>query len=196
MEYELYHYGIKNMKWGIRRYQNPDGSLTPAGRARYNSESARLKAEEKVIKNRERVKAKMDKLKAKEKELADRKKALDDAEVEEKPKPKPKAEPKPKPVEKKTLKEMSDDEIRAVIDRIKLEREYNSYMNPEKTKKGKGFVDTVIGDIAVPAATSVGKKVVEGLLTNLANELLDLDIGKNQNQNQNKDKNKNSGGGK
>ena len=30
----LYHYGIKGMRWGIRRYQNPDGSLTPAGRKR------------------------------------------------------------------------------------------------------------------------------------------------------------------
>ena len=28
---ELYHYGTKGMRWGIRRYQNPDGSLTPAG---------------------------------------------------------------------------------------------------------------------------------------------------------------------
>ena len=31
---ELRHYGIKGMRWGIRRYQNPDGSLTPAGRKR------------------------------------------------------------------------------------------------------------------------------------------------------------------
>ena len=29
------HHGIKGQKWGVRQYQNPDGSLTPAGEARY-----------------------------------------------------------------------------------------------------------------------------------------------------------------
>lgn len=33
----LAHYGIKDMKWGVRRYQNPDGSLTPLGRQRYGN---------------------------------------------------------------------------------------------------------------------------------------------------------------
>lgn len=33
---ELYHHGILGMHWGIRRYQNKDGSLTSAGRARYD----------------------------------------------------------------------------------------------------------------------------------------------------------------
>ena len=32
---ELYHHGIKGQKWGVRRFQNKDGSLTPAGKERY-----------------------------------------------------------------------------------------------------------------------------------------------------------------
>ena len=37
MEYELVlqHHGIKGMRWGIRRFQNKNGGLTPAGRKRY-----------------------------------------------------------------------------------------------------------------------------------------------------------------
>lgn len=31
---ELYHYGIRGQKWGVRRFQNPDGTLTPAGKRR------------------------------------------------------------------------------------------------------------------------------------------------------------------
>ena len=33
---ELVHYGVKGMKWGVRRYQRKDGSLTPAGKKRYD----------------------------------------------------------------------------------------------------------------------------------------------------------------
>ena len=35
---ELYHHGIKGMKWGVRRFQNEDGSLTTAGKKRYGDE--------------------------------------------------------------------------------------------------------------------------------------------------------------
>lgn len=35
MEYELHHYGVLGMHWGIRRYQNKDGSLTEAGKKHY-----------------------------------------------------------------------------------------------------------------------------------------------------------------
>lgn len=37
LEGKLEHHGIKGMRWGVRRFQNKDGSLTPAGKKRYGS---------------------------------------------------------------------------------------------------------------------------------------------------------------
>lgn len=58
MENSLQHWGIKGMKWGIRRFQNKDGSLTPAGKKRREQEAdpeeakrQREEAKQKAIKS-------------------------------------------------------------------------------------------------------------------------------------------------
>lgn len=80
---ELQHHGIMGMKWGQRRYQNKDGSLTVAGQKRYNKEveklkkeTAKVKAAEQLAANRKKTQAKLDKLDAKKQDLEERKKAL------------------------------------------------------------------------------------------------------------------------
>ena len=92
---ELYHYGIKGQRWGIRRYVNTDGTLTPEGIARYGNiqDKNQVKALEKqdepffrteskiadvykfsdehLMKQNDKAQKRYEKLAAKTKELAD-----------------------------------------------------------------------------------------------------------------------------
>ena len=57
---ELYHHGVKGMKWGVRRYQNKDGSLTPAGKKHQASQERKdqrkqVRSDIKALRNKKSV---------------------------------------------------------------------------------------------------------------------------------------------
>lgn len=60
---ELYHYGIKGMRWGVRKYRNPDGSLTRLGKIRYEKQSSKEERKAQKRKYKEDVKTQYKELK-------------------------------------------------------------------------------------------------------------------------------------
>lgn len=151
MENELMHWGIKGMKWGVRRYQNKDGSLTPAGKKRYDKEMAKLKEEEKIAKNKLRTQAKLNKLDEKRKEI----------EALKRGKPIAKST---KQHSKPSVKDMSDEELRQTVNRLLMEQQY-AKLNPQQVSAGQKFVKKVMNDVVAPAATEVGKNVLKDAMT-------------------------------
>lgn len=142
-ENELYHWGIKGMKWGVRRYQNSDGSLTAAGRKRYTDKDGNLNA-------------------AGKKKFGNSVKTKTESEAET-----------PK---RKSVKDMTDDELNKAVIRARQEDEYNR-LRPEpkpevKNATAKAFAKRLVNEVAVPALINSGKNALQKALDKQANELL------------------------
>lgn len=165
MENELYHHGVRGQKWGVRRYQNKDGSLTYAGKKR-------------ALKMQDRYTNFTEDKKYRKKDgsytYAGRKKALKMkekySELTGKDLKKYPPVKKENAEKKKSMFDMTDDELRSKLNRLRMEKEYidlnrqMSSLNPKKTSKAKEFISSLSKDVISPAAKNVGKQYLEKVL--------------------------------
>lgn len=173
---ELMHWGVRGMKWGVRRYQNKDGTLTSAGRKRYNAELAKVREQEKTIKNRTAVKNRLDRLAARKQAVEDAKRELDgDKKSLFKKKTSIVRDGKQEQPQRKKLSEMSDEELSNTIRRLQMENQYKSLTATPESKatvsKGDSFVKKFWNQSVSPAVQEAGKTLIRDKM---------LQIGKNK----------------
>lgn len=132
---ELYHFGILGMKWGIRRFQNEDGSLTPEGRKHVQAmkdTSTVAETSFKAVKNSTvAVKSINDRLITEEQERFK---------------------------SKINVSRMSDKELQAVVNRMQLEKNYRA-LSAERVASGKKHTSSIlstIGDVVTVGASIAG----------------------------------------
>ena len=136
---ELMHFGILGMKWGRRRYQNEDGSLTPAGEARYGKKPGFME--------NHRNKKKMAKVREAKKKQNDR--SYNESE--------------------RFTKKMSDDELKKRVNRLQLEQDYNTLKDDRNTmNRAKAKVKNALTNVGTTllsnAAYSVGEHFLKKYL--------------------------------
>ena len=127
---ELMHHGILGMKWGVRRYRNKDGSLTPAGKRRVQTGEIGKSSDSAVSSTSSH---------------------------------------------KRSVKEMSDSELRDKISRMELEKRYKDLSKSSeqaKTSKGRAFVM----DVLEKSGKNIATQAVTYAMGSMVNKVAGSDI--------------------
>lgn len=149
---ELYHHGTKGMRWGIRRYQNKDGSLTPAGKKRRSL--GQTIHDHRVAKKRRAAVEKARATRAKNLEAeAKRKKALEKGTL--------------------SVKKMTDDELASALKRLENEKKYTDKVLETSTMKR--FMNETWNEAVVPGIKEGGKALVKDFLIKNGSKVLGLE---------------------
>jgi hypothetical protein len=153
---QLYHWGIPGMKWGVRKYQNKDGSLTDLGKRRYNRDAdekgydltSSRGSRYKIIgqgkdQRNERLNADPQRY---VKEDRERTRSLlnDTAGLTRNIDTMVQRSIKNNPVQKMDLSNMTDQEMRNQINRAMLERQYNDLFAPRNSTRGREYVGEIL----------------------------------------------------
>ena len=152
----LRHWGVKGMKWGVRRYQNKDGTLTDAGKKRYERdirENNAKKKDNRIVIDRP------DADRWVKEDIRRAKNLADDGSRTVNELTKINNASKKKNRTRMNLDHMTDKEMRDKINRELLERQYNDVFNPERTSKGREYVSKVLdtaGTVLTVGSSALG----------------------------------------
>lgn len=139
---ELYHHGVLGQRWGFRRYQNADGTLTPAGRRRANKLAEQY-------------------AKVTGKKLIVKKKSVQGNEKQ-----------KPKTISEMSDQEIQQKINRINLENTYKKLLSQQPQNMKKISRGKAFVNNIKKNVISPALTDAGRTLLGNLIKKKGNDLI------------------------